>query len=87
MYDFTEEVALIWARQHAGLYAGKPEQFGRAVEAVRRGALGVSTGLADQSVSESVTGGTEQTPLPSDRPVRNSQLPGRSSAGARSACE
>ena len=40
MRDFTEEAALIWAQQHAGMYAGKPEQFGRDVEAVRRGARG-----------------------------------------------
>ena len=40
MRDFAEEVALIWAQQHAGLYGDKPEQFGRDVYAVRRGARG-----------------------------------------------
>ena len=40
MRDFAEEVALIWAQQHAGLYQDKPEQFGRDVNAVRRGVRG-----------------------------------------------
>ena len=38
MRDFAEEVALVWAQQNAGLYCDRPEQFGRDVEAVRRGA-------------------------------------------------
>ena len=48
MRDFTEEAALIWAQQHAGMYAGKPEQFGRDVEAVRRGARGTGPEYATE---------------------------------------